>query len=722
MSELIEVNVNDTTIEINAPDGVDGRDGVDGAQGEQGIQGEQGLQGEQGEKGDKGDKGDAGQAFTYSLSGVPSDTFGADGETYLDTATLNTYSKVSGSWVLGESLRGEQGIVGADGADGVFTGNEPTKALPVAADKIAALDSENGNAPVFINYDDFGGSGYGDSVTKIEGSSTLTATIDLDTGESLVGDNNFDTIITQPNSVPRGIQLWGNSAGTPKEFGARVENVFLQSEVSGGAYQATGLGLDARDLGYPLFENLRVRGVQGGNVNLIGVVGGTFRGGEYSQSPIAVTFNNPNSIRTNTITRMTDVVFDLNQTIFRSIAQTRNLVTSGNVYQNFSNFHVQQGTASRFLGYSGHGNWYESYGENATTFNNGTLVYNSANANGIINYGGMVQPVEYEANFTNQVKTTIRNAYNIVLVGCNFRTSTGSMELYNEDDQFEFKNVLTQGWGTNNIDFRSQFPVLGELSTPDEKYAKQSVSQSQYMVSFGSLLTGSSSSPKTNLIEHPINGTAFDPEGYWPSAFYVPNSGQSVVLTANRPDPFGGTEAIRLVGGIVRTNIENTVAIGDRRVFAVAVKASAPNAEAMIGAAVVVSGSNVAGTDKQFRIKLPDTEWRIIYLQYKAIAAGELRLAIGCTSNDANGIDVFRPNLWNGAELSPLLREDQSVPKPFTYEFGRIVTNGNAIPTTGTWFQGDKVLNTAPTAGGASYWQCTTAGTPGTWKPVLLEA
>ena len=120
-----------------------------------------------------------------------------------------------------------------------------TKATEAAASAEAAANST---------------SGYGDSVTKIEGSSTLTATIDLDTGESLVGDNNFDTIITQPNSVPRGIQLWGNSAGTPKEFGARVENVFLQSEISGGAYQATGLGLDARDLGYPLFENLRVRG------------------------------------------------------------------------------------------------------------------------------------------------------------------------------------------------------------------------------------------------------------------------------------------------------------------------------------------------------------------------------------------------------------------------------------------------------------------------------
>jgi hypothetical protein len=45
-----------------------------------------------------------------------------------------------------------------------------------------------------------------------------------------------------------------------------------------------------------------------------------------------------------------------------------------------------------------------------------------------------------------------------------------------------------------------------------------------------------------------------------------------------------------------------------------------------------------------------------------------------------------------------------------------------AAPTTGTWAQGDKVQNSAPTeAGGvgAKYvivgWVCTVSGTPGTW-------
>jgi len=49
-------------------------------------------------------------------------------------------------------------------------------------------------------------------------------------------------------------------------------------------------------------------------------------------------------------------------------------------------------------------------------------------------------------------------------------------------------------------------------------------------------------------------------------------------------------------------------------------------------------------------------------------------------------------------------------------ENGKSVTTGTAAPTTGTWAVGDKVINTAPTAGGWTGWVCTTAGTPGTWK------
>lgn len=44
------------------------------------------------------------------------------------------------------------------------------------------------------------------------------------------------------------------------------------------------------------------------------------------------------------------------------------------------------------------------------------------------------------------------------------------------------------------------------------------------------------------------------------------------------------------------------------------------------------------------------------------------------------------------------------------------VVHAAAAPTTGTWKVGDIAWNTAPAAGGAPGWVCTTAGTPGTWS------
>jgi hypothetical protein len=47
----------------------------------------------------------------------------------------------------------------------------------------------------------------------------------------------------------------------------------------------------------------------------------------------------------------------------------------------------------------------------------------------------------------------------------------------------------------------------------------------------------------------------------------------------------------------------------------------------------------------------------------------------------------------------------------------RIVDMDSAAPTTGYHAAGELVFNNAPTAGGKVGWVCTTAGTPGTWKP-----
>ena len=42
---------------------------------------------------------------------------------------------------------------------------------------------------------------------------------------------------------------------------------------------------------------------------------------------------------------------------------------------------------------------------------------------------------------------------------------------------------------------------------------------------------------------------------------------------------------------------------------------------------------------------------------------------------------------------------------------------GSAVPTTGTWVQGDKIWNEFPSAGSIMGWTCVSSGTPGTWYP-----
>lgn len=53
------------------------------------------------------------------------------------------------------------------------------------------------------------------------------------------------------------------------------------------------------------------------------------------------------------------------------------------------------------------------------------------------------------------------------------------------------------------------------------------------------------------------------------------------------------------------------------------------------------------------------------------------------------------------------------IPNPVTQH---VEGYGTAAPIARTWKVGDTYVNTAPAAGGAPGWRCTTAGTPGTWS------
>jgi len=53
---------------------------------------------------------------------------------------------------------------------------------------------------------------------------------------------------------------------------------------------------------------------------------------------------------------------------------------------------------------------------------------------------------------------------------------------------------------------------------------------------------------------------------------------------------------------------------------------------------------------------------------------------------------------------------------------GKVHAYGTAVPTSGTWNQGDIFWNTSPSASGAPGWVCTTGGTPGIWKAMASLA
>ena len=92
--------------------------GPKGDTGNTGPQGPPGDKGDDGVDGNDGADGEAGSQI-YSNYGAPLDSLGKDTDLYVDrNAPFNYYYKLSGSWVLQNSLQGLQGPPGADGAIG----------------------------------------------------------------------------------------------------------------------------------------------------------------------------------------------------------------------------------------------------------------------------------------------------------------------------------------------------------------------------------------------------------------------------------------------------------------------------------------------------------------------------------------------------------------------------------------------------------------------------
>jgi hypothetical protein len=76
-------------------------------------------------------------------------------------------------------------------------------------------------------------------------------------------------------------------------------------------------------------------------------------------------------------------------------------------------------------------------------------------------------------------------------------------------------------------------------------------------------------------------------------------------------------------------------------------------------------------------------------------------------------IKITQAEIWAG----------KSIPcTPMPIYPNKVRTYASAVPTVGTWAQGDSCDNTDPTAAGIPGWVCTAAGSPGTWKAMASLA
>lgn len=96
---------------------------------------------------------------------------------------------------------------------------------------------------------------------------------------------------------------------------------------------------------------------------------------------------------------------------------------------------------------------------------------------------------------------------------------------------------------------------------------------------------------------------------------------------------------------------------------------------------------------------------------------------IGFTSVGGLYLNGNTENIKLGGDYSDAPSGISAPPVFTTYwinERGNKVTYGPTAPTSGAWRVGDICINSVP--GGASGWvygwECTTAGSPGTWKVI----
>lgn len=180
-------------------------------------------------------------------------------------------------------------------------------------------------------------------------------------------------------------------------------------------------------------------------------------------------------------------------------------------------------------------------------------------------------------------------------------------------------------------------------------------------------------------------------------------------------DPLGGSTAYSWNGFVEGSRVTPpAIAVGQFYEMVLWAKGAGEIRLQNFGRSFYYNINTASWTRLVFRVKITDVS-QVMDFMYIAL-----------TPIVANGIQVWRPGIYDVMDAidcrpsaQQSIYEGGYIDTAYTSgarEGTNIIVYGTAAPSAGDWLVGDKVLNTAPTAGGVSGWVCTTAGTPGTWK------
>lgn len=408
-------------------------------------------------------------------------------------------------------------------------------------------------------------------------------------------------------------------------------------------------------------------------VQLLGAVGTSLDRMTLQQSTNGVRAGGSAGLESTTTTRLTESVITVCTNAIVSYGSVKTFYLNASVIESNTNVYVESG--GTIEGFVARSSWFEDN----TNFDLGTMVrpvFDTCYFSAPPTITGGAAPVFNEA--------TVAGSDNFPP----FRVTTEVADV----------SVVPTSWPSTQ---RGQhgvildMPTIGAASTPTDRYVPQATAQSQLFVNIGSPILACGVG-FTNLI------TDFTSAGQWGNG--------TGTMTTGQTDIFGGTSAALLSGvdsgtTAYRETIAITVTSGKWYSYQVVLKA------ATAGNKVQLKATTGSGLDKRISFYLPDTEWRVVHMLFKADAA-----SINLALYHGGGMYVHRIVLAEGSTLRPFVPYNASIPQGFWMEFDSIIIRGTGAPGSGTWRVGDRVLHSTPAAAGNIGWVCTTAGTPGIWK------